>query len=134
MMDAMTRRLLIVDDDPMILAAMEAGLGGGPWTIETACDAMSAFIKARDLHPFLIITDVQMPTFGTGTDMVRALRKERASAATPVIVMTGIDLARAKAMLPGEDPYTRFIGKPPDFPKIEALIREMSGVDPQAKS
>ncbi|MDX6769315.1 MAG: response regulator [Elusimicrobiota bacterium] len=128
----MTRRLLMVDDDPSILMALEAGLGGGPWTIETASDAMSAFIKARDLRPFLIITDVQMPSFGKGTDMVRALRKEKATATTPVIVMTGMDLARARALLPADDPHTRLIGKPPDFPKIEALIRELAGVDPQA--
>ena len=67
MMAPMTRRLLIVDDDPMILAAMEAGLGDGPWTIETASDAMSAFIKARDLRPFLIISDVQMPSADDGS-------------------------------------------------------------------
>lgn len=132
MMRAMNRRLLVVDDDPMILAAMEAGLGDGPWQFETASDAMSAFIKARDLRPFLIITDVQMPSFGKGTDMVRALRKEKATASTPVIVMTGMDLARAQALLPAGDPHTRLIGKPPDFDKIEALIRELAGVDPKA--
>jgi two-component system response regulator PrrA len=131
-MMASMRRLLVVDDDPMILAAMEAGLGHGPWAFDTASDAMSAFVKARDTRPFLIITDVQMPTFGKGTDMVRALRKEKATSQTPVIVMTGMDLARARALLPQDDPLTRLIGKPPDFVKIEALIRELAGVDPKA--
>ena len=131
-MMAPVRKLLVVDDDPMILAAMQAGLGDGPWSIETATDAMSAFIKARDLRPFLIISDVQMPSFGKGTDMVRALRKEKATATTPVIVMTGMDLVRAKALLLPDDPYTRLIGKPPNFEKIEALIRELAGVDPKA--
>lgn len=132
-MMAPVRRLLVADDDPMILMAMQAGLGDGPWAIETASDAMEAFIKARDLRPFLIITDVQMPSYGKGTDMVRALRKEKATEATPVIVMTGMDLARAAALLPADDPRTRLIGKPPDFPRIEALIRELAGVDPKAR-
>lgn len=131
MMAPVNRSLLIVDDDPMILAALEAGLGDAGWTIETASDAMSAFIKARDLRPFLIITDVQMPSFGKGTDMVRALRKEKATATTPVIVMTGMDLSRARALLPPDDPHTRLIGKPPDFDKIGALIKELSGADPK---
>lgn len=124
----------MVDDDPMILEALQAGLGEGPWTVETASDAMSAFVKARDLRPFLIITDVQMPAFGKGTDMVRALRKDKATAATPVIVMTGMDLARARALLPPDDPHTRLIGKPPNFETIEVLIKEMTGVDPKAKA
>lgn len=134
MMAPMNRRLLMVDDDPMILEALKAGLGEGPWTVETASDAMSAFVKARDLRPFLIITDVQMPSFGKGTDMVRALRKEKATATTPVIVMTGMDLTRARALLPPDDPHTRLLGKPPDFDTIEVLIKELTGVDPRAKA
>lgn len=124
----------MVDDDPMILTALQAGLGEGPWTVETATDAMSAFVKARDLRPFLIITDVQMPSFGKGTDMVRALRKEKATSTTPVIVMTGMDLTRARALLPPDDPHTRLLGKPPDFDTLEVLIKELTGVDPKAKA
>ena len=126
------RRLLIADDEPMILGIMESALAGPAWEITTAQNALDALMKARDLRPFLIITDVQMPSFGKGTDMVRALRKEKATATTPVIVMTGMDLQRAQALLPQNDPYTRLIGKPPDFDKIEALIRELAGVDPKA--
>lgn len=132
MMAPMQRRLLVVDDDPMILGAMEAGLGHGPWQFETASDAMTAFVKARDLRPFMIISDVQMPSFGKGTDMVRAIRKEKATASTPILVMTGMDLARARALIDPNDPLTRLICKPPDFDKIEQIIKEMSGVDPKA--
>ena len=126
----MKRRLLIVDDDTNTLDILSANLASPDWEIETALDAMSAFLKARETRPFLIITDIRMPTFGKGTDMVRALRKEKVLAKTPVIVLTGIDPEQARSLMPREDPNVRLLLKPPDFDALTALIREMGGLDP----
>lgn len=129
---AAARRLLVVDDDPMIVEMMAASLENPLWEIATASDAMTAFMKARDLRPFLILSDVQMPSYGMGTDMVKALRLEKATAATPVIVMTGMDLERAKKLLPADDPKIRLIGKPPNLDVIFGLIKELTGIDGRA--
>lgn len=126
----MKRRLLIVDDDSNTLDILSSNLASPDWEIETALDAMSAFLKARDIRPFLIITDIRMPTFGKGTDMVRALRKEKVLAHTPVIVLTGIDPEQARALMPEGDPNIRLLIKPPDFDALAALVREMGGLRP----
>lgn len=126
------RILLIVDDDPMIVATLEAALSNSNWDIETANDALQAFMKARDLRPFLIVTDVQMPAYGKGSDMVRALRMEKATMLTPVIVLTGMELSRAKRLLPPDDARIQVFNKPPDFDAILLAIKELTGVDPSA--
>jgi CheY-like chemotaxis protein len=126
------RRLLLADDDPNILLLLEGALASPAWEIVTASDALEALMKARDLRPFMIITDVQMPAFGKGTDMLRALRLEKATSVTPVIVLTGMDLDRVRALLPPNDPHVRLFAKPPDFNRLLPTIQEMTGVDGRA--
>jgi CheY-like chemotaxis protein len=123
------RCLLVADDDPTILAMLQEALTSPSWKIETASDALQALMKARDLRPFLIVTDVQMPQFGKGTDMLRALRMEKATARTPVIVLTGMNLELVKPMLPPNETRVRLFNKPPNYDLLLAAIREMGGVD-----
>lgn len=127
------RRLLIADDESMILDIMTDNLCGAAWEITTATNALDALIKARDLRPFFIITDIQMPSFGKGTDMIRALRQEKVIATTPIIVLTGMDPERAKKLLPPNDALLHLLNKPPDFPRILAIIKEMTGVEKDAE-
>lgn len=122
------RRLLIVDDDGGMLDILSRMLADPDWDIETANDAMSAFIKARECRPFLIITDILMPTFGKGTDMIRALRKEKVLEKTPVIVLTGVPLEQARELVPPGDPSIRILIKPPDTVVLRTLIRDLGGV------
>lgn len=129
---ASKRRLLIADDESMILDIMKDNLSGPAWEITTATNALDTLMKARELRPFFIITDVQMPSFGKGTDMIRALRQEKVIAATPIIVLTGMDPERAKRLLPPADPLLRLLSKPPDFSLILSIIKEMTGVEKDA--
>lgn len=123
------RRLLIVDDDPLIINFLSDALTSPAWEVASASDAMSAFLIARDKRPFMIVTDVQMPAFGSGTDMVKALRQEKATALTPVLVLTGLAPERAQPMLPQNDPRIRLMSKPPDIDAIFRHIYEMTGVN-----
>jgi DNA-binding response OmpR family regulator len=123
------RCLLLVDDDTSILSMLEGALESPAWRIETASDALAALMKARDLRPFLIITDMQMPLYGKGSDMLRALRLEKATATTPVIVLTGMDLKKVAPLMPENDQRVRLFNKPPDYDLLIATIKEMSGVD-----
>ena len=124
----MKKRLLLVDDDSSMLGFVQLGLESEFWTIETASDAMSGFEKVRDIRPFLIISDFQMPDFGKGTDLVRAIRREPVIAKTPIIILTGMELQHVRARLPKGEELVRMLNKPPDFDLLRRYIAELTGV------
>ena len=128
----MTKRILVVDDDDDIRQLLQTMLKSPAWEVATANDAIEALIKARDIRPFLIITDVQMPQFGLGTDMVHAIRMDKALKDTPVLVLTSMELSRVKGQLPQNDPKVRMMNKPPEQDDIFAKIKELTGVDGKA--
>ncbi len=123
------RKLLLVDDDSLIIDLLKNVLASPAWEIATASDALQALMKARELRPFLIVSDVQMPAFGKGTDFLRALRMEKATAATPVIMLTGMELDRVRPLVSADEKRVRFFNKPPDHELLYAAIQELTGVD-----
>jgi DNA-binding NarL/FixJ family response regulator len=67
----MTVRVLICDDQPLVLAGLRTLLGTQPdiEIIGEAADGAAAITAAARLHPDVVLMDVRMP----GTDRVRAV-------------------------------------------------------------
>src|SRR5262245_57838335 len=78
--------VLVVDDDPQALAALQRSLRGEPYEAFFTTDPFSALelLKHRDFH--LVITDEFMPGM-MGTELVEAVRHRLPDA--PVILLTG---------------------------------------------
>ncbi len=129
------RWILIVDDDPMMLKMMEEFVHGPDMRVTTAADALQAFIQARDLHPALIISDMQMPGF-YGTATMTELRKDPKTADIPFIFVTGMELAKAEALIPVGAPKVRVLPKPIDWEKLERMVEDLTGlkIGPEAGS
>jgi two-component system cell cycle response regulator DivK len=125
----MKRRILIVDDDPVMVEYLRLALASNDWELQSAHDAMTGFEKARDSRPTVVITDFQMPDFGKGSDLIRALRREPVLAHTPVIIVTSMGLAHVKAQVPKEETRVRYIEKPQDFAVLRGLIEELTGAE-----
>lgn len=121
------RWILIVDDDPVMLKMMEDFVHGPELKVTTASDALQAFIQARDLKPALIITDMQMPGF-YGTATLNELRKDPKTADIPFIFVTGMDMAKAKALIPEGTPKVLLMQKPVDWEKLEKAVAELTGL------
>jgi len=122
--------ILIVDDDPAILMLLEEALQHPSFTITTACDGLQAFIQARDLKPFLIISDINMPGFADGPSALKHLRDDPRFPIVPIIFMTGMDLAKARELLPKNDPTIGLIPKPLDLDKIRDYVWKLAGLSP----
>ncbi len=121
--------VLIVDDDPAVLALLSASLEGAGFRVTTATDAWQEVVQAQGLKVGLIISDIQMPGVGTGVDAVKQIRSLPAvSPKLPVIFMTGMSPERAQALIP-KDPNIRLVGKPIDFEKLRLAIKELTGID-----
>jgi putative two-component system response regulator len=87
--------ILVVDDSEDMLALMEKALGA-EYEVVTAADSGTAIEKAfGDPRPDLILLDIEMPDID-GFEVCRALKGEPATAAIPVIFLTGKSEAQAQ--------------------------------------
>ena len=79
--------ILIVDDSPTEIQHMRKALEKGGFRIESATDGAEALRKAREMHPDLILMDIQMPGMD-GFRATRALANDPATRAIPVIMVS----------------------------------------------
>lgn len=66
-------RVLVVDDDPDVLASLERGLRLSGFTVSTAVDGAEALRSATETRPDAIVLDINMPVLD-GVSVVTALR------------------------------------------------------------
>ena len=78
------KRILVVDDEPTILAAVATRLRAEAFLVETAVDGPSAVATAAATAPDLVVLDVMLPGFD-GLEVCRRIQAERS---TPVLMLT----------------------------------------------
>jgi CheY-like chemotaxis protein len=85
---AMSRRVLVVDDDDLLREVAQAALElVGGWQVITAPSGAQAQEQARREHPDAILLDVMMPGLD-GPTTVRALRADPDTRDIPIIFLT----------------------------------------------
>lgn len=89
-------KILIVDDEPDLRAALTRSLKAAGYDVATANDGESAIAEVGRGAPNLVLSDVMMPGLN-GFQLARKLKESEASASIPVLLMS------AKA-----DPADRF--------------------------
>ena len=116
----MTFQVLIVDDDPWILKMVTTVLSKRGYVIHTAVDGQDAFMKAVDIRPDLIVTDIMMPKMD-GWSLVRSLRARSDLALTPVIFLSALsgDEDRIQGFRLGADDY---LPKPFRFEELDLRV------------
>jgi DNA-binding NarL/FixJ family response regulator len=114
-------RLLLVDDEPGLRAAVTAYLEDEGFQVTTANDGEDGWIKAQELLPDLVITDVMMPRCD-GFGLLQRLRADERLGGTPVIFLTakGMTADRIAGFQAGCDDY---IPKPFDPDELVARVR-----------
>ena len=100
------RRVLVVDDEPNILYALEETVRDLGFECIAACDGEEALIIARGVKPDLIITDVIMPRLN-GYELCERLKAEEATRSIPVVIVTvrAADRDRKQGESSGADAY-----------------------------
>ena len=111
-------RILIVDDEPQILRALQLKLRSAGYAVETAASAGEARIKASMRPPEAIILDVLLPD-GRGTDVCRELRSW---SEVPILVLSAVGEEEEKiaALDAGADDY---VTKPFSGDELLARLR-----------
>jgi DNA-binding response OmpR family regulator len=80
-------RVLVVDDDPVILKLLQVNFEMEGFEVLTAADGADGLAAARATAPDVIVTDVMMPNMD-GFAFLSALREEPATQTTPVIIVS----------------------------------------------
>src|SRR6266567_788508 len=81
-------KILVIEDDPVALADLQARLEANGYVVARAADAASAMTVVNRERPDLILLDLGLPA-GDGFLVLERLRKIETLAAIPVLVVTG---------------------------------------------
>jgi DNA-binding NarL/FixJ family response regulator len=102
----MSKRLLVVDDEPNLLRAVAACLRVEGYEVHTCLTVRDALILLSHTVPDLIISDIRMPEMD-GYTFVRQLRGAAGTALIPVIFLTAKDQKadRIEGFRTGVDAY-----------------------------
>jgi two-component system KDP operon response regulator KdpE len=111
-------RILVVDDEPQILRALQLKLEGAGYDVETATTAGEALMKASLRPPQALILDLLLPD-GRGTDVCREIR---GWSELPILLLSAVEDEREKiaALDAGADDY---VTKPFSGDELLARLR-----------
>ena len=127
----MQKRILIVDDEPSIRDLVAFALRKAGMQPVQAADAAEALSVLADMPPDLMLLDWMLPGV-SGLELARRLRRERGTAAVPIIMLTarGEEIDRVNGFEAGVDDYVvkpfstrELIGR------IRAVLRRSQGDD-----
>ena len=117
----MTKPLvLVVDDEPQILRALQTSLRGAGYEVATAATAGEALTTAAVRPPDAVILDLVLPD-GSGTDVCRELRTW-SSAPVLVLSVVGEESEKVAALDAGADDYVQ---KPFGIDELLARLRAL---------
>lgn len=115
------RTVLIVDDDPSLLAMLGMALQVEGFEVRRAITGQQALAAITESRPDVVILDMMMPGLD-GREVTRRLREEPATADLPIVICSALsrDDDQWKAWSAGAN---SFVAKPFD---ITALVDEVN--------
>jgi len=115
----MPHDILVIDDDPAILATVADILKDEGYVVRTAANGMEGLAAIEQRRPALVLLDMRMPVLD-GWGFVRALRERGLE--LPLVVMTAAQDARRWAQEVGAP---GFLAKPFDLVELLAVVEQL---------
>ena len=112
--------VLVVDDEPQILRALQTNLRGAGYEVATAATAEQALSAAAMRPPDAVILDLVLPD-GSGVEVCRELRSW-SSAPILVLSVVGDEPEKVAALDAGADDYVQ---KPFGIDELLARLRAL---------
>ncbi|MDQ3076265.1 MAG: response regulator [bacterium] len=120
------KKVLIIDDDPDILEALELVFQSARCTVETTTKGENTYSVVNTFKPDIIILDVLL-SGKDGRTICKKLKKDKTTKHIPIIMISAHPNAGASTKAVGAD---EFLAKPFNIKellsKTEALIRQSS--------
>lgn len=114
----MSKKLLVVDDEEILLKGLKYSLEQDGYEIDTAVDGLEAYEKATNNNYELIVLDLMLPKM----DGLEVCRKIREESMVPIIILTakGEDTSKVLGLEYGADDY---LTKPFNILELKARIK-----------
>ena len=121
----MPEHVLIIDDEPGLIAAWRFRLEAVGYEVCTASSGNAGLAAAREHKPDMILLDVRMPDMD-GFEVCRRLRLAPETQGTPVIFMTAnaVDHCHDEAISAGGN---GFLPKPCEAATVISAMQNLSG-------
>ncbi len=116
----MSKRLLVIDDEPNLLQAVAACLRTEGYEVTTARSGREALVKLAASVPDLIVSDIRMPGMD-GYQLASQIRGSQLTALVPIVFLTAKDETadRIEGFRAGVDAY---LTKPFEPDELVAVI------------
>ncbi len=93
----MARKILIVDDEPVVVALLKTRVASRGFLVETVTDGMSCLEIAKTWPPDFILLDLIMPGID-GYETCRRLKAMKETAHIPVVFFTAVQETQLEAL------------------------------------
>lgn len=112
------KRIMVIDDDAAIIAALSDALTEFGYSVKAALDSRNLRARIREFKPDLILLDFML-TDSNGGAICHQLKSDPQTSELPVIMMSGFNDVRYFAEKSGCD---AFIKKPFDLFELDLKI------------
>lgn len=121
----MAKKILIVEDEALIVRVLSIRLEGLGYKVSSAADGEAGFAAARKERPDLAIIDIGLPVID-GTTLCELIKTSPETKGVKVIMLTGKKLVgdMEKSFEAGADAY---VNKPYDWARLQGHIEKLIG-------
>ena len=116
------KRILIVDDDPIVIRIMRMGLESAGYGVESADSGSEILLRLADEAPDFLITDIEMPGMG-GKELCFAIERQFPERRFPIVVLTS-HTAGERRDWTQDFPNLRLMEKPVSIIQLLAHVNE----------
>lgn len=121
----MSKKILIIDDEPELVRAIEIRLKAAGYKTECAYDGLTGIDKAKETKPDIIILDIIMPGM-TGYDVCKSIKADEKTKDIPILVLSASQQLNLEAKCK-ELGIRHFVLKPFEAKELLGLVNELIG-------
>jgi len=125
------KRILIVDDQAVVIRVVKLGLEDAGYEVDTASNGSECLVKLCTAYPDFLVTDIDMPRM-SGKELCQAIEEQFPDRTFPIVVLTSRTELEHRDWTRAIDNLT-FMEKPVSVRRLLAHIgKSFDGIDQAA--